>query len=143
QPPRPIPVACDPNLIRRTLVNLVGNALKFAPARSPVQLALSADQERAHVRVVDQGPGIPSEYRTRIFEKFGQLEARRQKRQYGTGLGLAFCKLAVEAHGGSIGVESEVGKGSVFWFVLPVARERWSPPADAGVVGQPFTARER
>jgi signal transduction histidine kinase len=59
------------------------------------------------------------ESRERIFEKFGQVESKQNQRQYSTGLGLTFCKLAAEAHGGSIGVDSEVGKGSTFWFTVP------------------------
>lgn len=67
--------------------------------------------------VRDTGAGIPEAHRRRIFEKFSQIEASEARR--GTGLGLAFCKLAVEAHGGEIGVESQTGKGSTFWFTLP------------------------
>jgi two-component system, sensor histidine kinase and response regulator len=70
--------------------------------------------------VTDTGPGIPPEYRERIFEKFGQVEGRQEGKKYSTGLGLTFCKLAVEAHGGQIGVDSEIGHGSTFWFTLPV-----------------------
>jgi signal transduction histidine kinase len=72
------------------------------------------------VAVADNGLGIPREYHQRIFERFAQVEARK----FSTGLGLTFCKLAVEAHAGRIGVDSETGKGSTFWFVLPV-----NPPA--------------
>jgi signal transduction histidine kinase len=73
------------------------------------------------VYVRDTGPGIPPESRKRIFEKFGQVTAQGNRQQYSTGLGLTFCKLAVEAHGGSIAVDSEVGKGSTFWFVIPTS----------------------
>ena len=71
------------------------------------------------VAVSDTGPGIPREYRERVFEKFGQVEAVLSGQKFSTGLGLTFCRLAVEAHGGRIGVDSEVGHGSTFWFVLP------------------------
>jgi signal transduction histidine kinase len=70
----------------------------------------------ACIEVVDTGRGIPAEYHAKIFEKFGQLE---DGQHIGTGLGLTFCKLALEAHGGGIGVESVVGEGSTFWCVLP------------------------
>lgn len=66
-------------------------------------------------------PGIPFEDQKRIFEKFGSVEGSQRGRKYSTGLGLAFCKLAVEAHGGAVGVDSEVGRGSTFWFTLPAA----------------------
>jgi signal transduction histidine kinase len=71
------------------------------------------------VEVTDTGPGIPLEYQKRIFEKFGQVESRKEGQKHSSGLGLTFCKLAVEAHGGTIGVESEGGRGSTFWFTLP------------------------
>jgi signal transduction histidine kinase len=69
--------------------------------------------------VTDTGPGIPREYRERVFEKFGQVEAASHGQKFSTGLGLTFCRLAVEAHNGRIGVDSEIGRGSTFWFVLP------------------------
>ncbi|MCS6862332.1 MAG: ATP-binding protein, partial [Abditibacteriales bacterium] len=72
--------------------------------------------------VADTGEGIPQEAFERIFEKFGQVETRSSGRKMSTGLGLTFCKMAVEAHGGRIWVESEVGKGSVFSFVIPCRR---------------------
>jgi signal transduction histidine kinase len=79
------------------------------------------DSEEARVSVRDCGPGIPPEYHQRIFEKFGQVQMRDTERGASAGLGLTFCKLAVEAHHGRIGVESNVGLGSTFWFTLPLA----------------------
>jgi signal transduction histidine kinase len=118
-PPAPVTLVADGDLILRVIQNLLGNALKFTPSDGRIRLSIEPDDNRVYVRVQDNGPGIPAEYRERIFEKFGQVEARANRQKYSTGLGLTFCKLAVEAHGGSIGVESEVGKGSTFWFVLP------------------------
>jgi len=118
-PPAPVTVVADGDLILRVIQNLLGNALKFTPSDGWIRLGIEPDENRVCVKVRDNGPGIPAEYRERIFEKFGQVEARANRQKYSTGLGLTFCKLAVEAHGGSIGVESEVGKGSAFWFVLP------------------------
>ena len=114
---------CDPEVIRRVIANLASNAIRFTPRAGEVRLALESDPERARVSVTDSGPGIPPEYREKIFEKFGQVEAREDNRKYSTGLGLTFCKLAVEAHGGRIGLVSEVGRGSTFWFELPAANE--------------------
>ena len=118
-PPAPVTVVADKDLILRVIQNLLGNALKFTPSDGWIRLGIEPDENHVCVRVWDNGPGIPVEYRERIFEKFGQVEARANRQKHSTGLGLTFCKLAVEAHGGSIGVESEVGKGSKFWFVLP------------------------
>ncbi len=118
-PPAPVTVVADGDLLLRVIQNLLGNALKFTSSDGRIRLSIEPDGNRVCVTVRDNGPGIPAEYQGRIFEKFGQIEARSNGKKYSTGLGLTFCKLAVEAHGGSIGVESEVGKGSTFWFVLP------------------------
>ena len=71
------------------------------------------------VAVHDQGHGVPAEARKKIFEKFGTVEARQESDYHSAGLGLAFCKLAIEAHGGTIGVDPGVPAGSTFWFELP------------------------
>jgi signal transduction histidine kinase len=118
-PPAPVTVVADKDLILRVIQNLLGNALKFTPSDGWIRLGIEPDEDRICVTVRDNGSGIPAEYLEKIFEKFGQVEARASRRKFSTGLGLTFCKLAVEAHGGTIGVESEVGKGSKFWFVLP------------------------
>jgi signal transduction histidine kinase len=118
-PPASVTVVADRELVLRVVQNLLGNALKFTPSDGWIRLGIEPDENRVCVRVRDNGPGIPAEYRERIFEKFGQVEARANGQKHSTGLGLTFCKLAVEAHGGSIGVESEIGKGSTFWFMLP------------------------
>jgi len=118
-PPAPVTVVGDGDLLLRVIQNLLGNALKFTPSDGWIRLSIEPDENRVCVRVWDNGPGVPEEYLEKIFEKFGQVEARANQQKHSTGLGLTFCKLAVEAHGGSIGVESEVGKGSTFWFVLP------------------------
>ena len=112
-------VDCDAGLITRVIANLVGNAIKFMPKSGTVTVFSEPWGVGAKLCVADTGIGIPPEYREKIFEKFGQVEARNERMANSTGLGLAFCKLAVEAHGGQIGVESEVGKGSTFWFTLP------------------------
>jgi two-component system sensor histidine kinase/response regulator len=114
-----VTVIADAELVTRVIQNLVGNALKFAPDGSEVRIGIEPGEGQVRVFVRDSGPGIPPEYHARIFEKFGQVEARAQQQKFSTGLGLTFCKLAVEAHGGHIGVESTVGQGSTFWFVLP------------------------
>ena len=111
----------DAGLLARIIQNLLGNALKFTPDGGSISVGLEAGQGCVRVYVRDSGPGIPHESLGRIFEKFGQVSPRQNQQQYSTGLGLTFCKLAVEAHGGSIGVDSEVGKGSTFWFTIPTS----------------------
>ena len=110
-------VMVDVGLIRRVLHNLLGNALRYTPVGGTVRIVVTSTRSKIRVAVIDTGPGIAPEHHQRIFEKFGQIED--SKSRLGSGLGLTFCKMAVEAHGGRIGVESEVGKGSTFWFTLP------------------------
>ena len=114
-------LSCDANLIRRILQNLIVNAIKFTDKEKGV-ITISiqnASPNKVRVSVVDNGPGIPPEYCEKVFDKFCQASTRQQGKGYSTGLGLTFCKLAVEAHGGRICLESDEGKGSTFWFELP------------------------
>lgn len=74
------------------------------------------------INVVDNGEGIPKEYQDKIFDKFMQVETKKLGKKFDTGLGLTFCKLAVEAHGGKIWVESELDKGSTFSFTIPLTK---------------------
>jgi two-component system, sensor histidine kinase and response regulator len=113
----------DANKLSRTIVNLVANAIKFTGAGT-VTISVSQQPESLRFAVRDTGPGIPAEAFGRIFEKFGQLDARNK---VGTGLGLAFCKLAVEAHGGSISVDSTPGAGSTFSLTIPLAAAALDP----------------
>ena len=109
----------DLELITRVVANLTSNALRYTTEEGTVEIRVSK-RERARIEVQDQGPGIPEEYREKIFEKFGQIEAHQEgDKLASTGLGLTFCKLVLEAHGGTIGVDSVVGGGSTFWFEVP------------------------
>lgn len=110
-------IKADRELLRRILTNLVGNALKFTRAGGMVTVTLSREGDGLRVGVADDGPGIEAKDHAKIFEKFGQVQGPHAR--MGTGLGLTFCRLAVEAHGGRIGVTSAIGQGSTFWFVLP------------------------
>jgi signal transduction histidine kinase len=120
-----IPVfRADLELVQRVLVNLLGNAIKFSPTAGAVTVSAQLAETPGYVQfsVIDAGPGIQPEYFERIFEKFGQVETAQSGRKGSSGLGLTFCKLAVEAHGGRIWVESEAGRGSTFALVLPLMR---------------------
>jgi two-component system, sensor histidine kinase and response regulator len=114
-PEAPVVFPLDADLVGRVVQNLLGNALKFTRDDGRIRIELASRPAAVRITVTDDGPGIRADHRDRIFEKFFQVEAR----QYSTGLGLTFCKLVVEAHGGRIGVDSEVGRGSSFWFELP------------------------
>ncbi|HEY0076638.1 MAG TPA: response regulator [Abditibacteriaceae bacterium] len=111
----------DAELLRRVLVNLIGNSLKFCPSGSHLAVEATTQEDFVLFSVRDDGPGIAPENRERIFDKWGQAESSSAGRKLSSGLGLTFCRLAVEAHGGKIWVESEVGKGSDFRFTIPLA----------------------
>lgn len=112
----------DEDKLRRTLVNLLGNAIKFTPKGGTVTVKARCieDGQSMLFSVSDTGAGIPSEAFVRIFEKFGQVASPKPGGSRSTGLGLTFCKLAVEAHGGRIWVESSPCKGSTFSFTIPL-----------------------
>lgn len=110
---------CDGDLIRRVIENLISNGIKHTPPDKPLWISVAFADGACRVEVRDEGRGIPEAARTRIFEKFGTLAAGGQRQYHSAGLGLTFCKMVVEAHGGRIGVDSELGKGSTFWFTLP------------------------
>jgi two-component system, sensor histidine kinase and response regulator len=127
-------VTCDEAIVRRIVNNLLSNGIKHAPQESTVVVHVERYEERfARISVLDRGPGIPDEFRSRIFQKFEQVEARRTKKYHSVGLGLAFCRLATEAHGGQIAVDNRdasvadesasggAGPGTRFWFTLPLA----------------------
>lgn len=112
---------CDAEVSARILANLLANAFKYSPRDGLVEVSAEPVADGVRIRVSDQGAPIPADQRQRIFRKFGTLDQPEDKAMPSTGLGLAFCKLAVEAQGGAIGVESEQGKGNAFWFTLPAA----------------------
>ena len=126
----PAGVVVDRDVIQRVFVNLIGNAINFSPKGGTIGIEISAAGETARAAITDQGPGIPPEYHRHIFEKFGQVKSRMENKKYSTGLGLTFCKLAVEAHGGEIGVASQAGRGSTFTFSIPKGKK--TPAASPG-----------
>jgi signal transduction histidine kinase len=118
--PEHVKATIDRNAIARVIQNLVSNAFKLTPPGGDVHVSLQHGSEALRIEVTDHGPGIAAEHQPKIFEKFGQLDSNVRQSIPSSGLGLYFCKLAVEAHGGHIGVDSEVGRGSTFWFELPL-----------------------
>ncbi|MBI5636773.1 MAG: HAMP domain-containing histidine kinase [Nitrospinae bacterium] len=116
--PADLTVNADQKLIARVAANLISNGLKYSPPGATLKISVSDGGAAAIVLVKDQGPGVPVEYRESIFEKYVQVELRTHRRQGSTGLGLPFCKMAVEAHGGKVGLNSPE-RGSEFYFVIP------------------------
>jgi signal transduction histidine kinase len=113
------PVLVDPDLLERILLNLLSNAMKYSPPESPVRLETRCMDGEVLVSVADRGIGISPEDQSRLFERFCRPKGVR--RADSVGLGLYITRMLVEAHGGRIRVESELGKGSTFSFTLPVA----------------------
>ena len=111
----------DSGRIRQVLLNLVNNSIKFTPAGS-IALRVYGVEQGIRFEVEDTGIGIDEQHIDRLFKRFSQVDASTTRQYGGTGLGLAICKLIVETLGGEIGVTSTMGKGSTFWFTLPLTR---------------------
>ncbi len=119
----------DEALLRLALMNLVQNAIRYSREGTTVRLRLTMSSRDAIVEVRDEGPGIPPEQQSRVFERFYRVEKSRSRADGGAGLGLAIVKWAVERMGGTVELESSVGRGSIFRVRLPLARA--SVPTDA------------
>jgi two-component system sensor histidine kinase/response regulator len=113
-------ITADKALIKRVLSNLVQNAVNHSPGPVTLKLAARADAKGILFTVSDDGPGIPAEYQEIIFRKFEQVYAQHAPRVRSSGLGLTFCRLAIESHGGRIWVTSTEGEGSTFYVQLPL-----------------------
>ena len=116
-------VFADPGRIHQVLFNLLDNAVRFTPPGGAVTVSAARVNGRCEVKVTDTGQGIAEEHLPRLFERFYRVDPARSREGGGTGIGLAIARSVVEAHGGQIRADSEVGKGSVFTFDLPVAPE--------------------
>ncbi len=126
--PQDLRVQADRGRVRQVLLNLLSNAIKFTPdggritvAARPVNGGTGGGSE-VRIAVTDTGIGIATEDQPKLFQEFSQLDASASRKYEGTGLGLALSRRLIELHGGTIGVDSEMGKGSTFWFTLPQAR---------------------
>jgi two-component system sensor histidine kinase GlrK len=112
-------VKMDAERILQALRNLIGNAVKFTPGGGDVTISAQAVEKGLRVSVADTGPGIPKEDLNIIFDKFSQATLTSYSKIRGTGMGLAIVKHIINAHGGKVWVESKLGQGSIFIFLLP------------------------
>lgn len=117
-------VTADKERMIQVLINLISNAVKFSPENSTLQISTEIDDSFAIIKVKDEGRGVPESMRASIFERFKQVKKSDSRDRKGSGLGLAISKAIVELHGGQIGVNSEEGKGSTFYFSLPLANSK-------------------
>jgi signal transduction histidine kinase len=136
-PVRECTVHADGSILRRIVDNLVANAVAHSTAESVVRVAVNVREEGIELSVADQGPGIPAEHREKVFEKYARLDSESSGVTANRGLGLTFCRLATEAHGGTIWVEDAPGGGALFRVLLPAYESSEVPQAPA------LTTRER
>lgn len=116
------PVEADQDKIVQVLTNFINNAVKYSPKDSIIQVACVTENNMAYVSVSDEGMGIALKDQPHVFDRFYRVESERMTTIKGFGIGLYICKEIIERHGGTIGVDSELGKGSTFWFTLPVSQ---------------------
>ncbi len=115
----------DADKVERVLLNLIDNALKFSPEGATVTIrAHESSGGMVHIDVIDEGPGIPGDYKARLFDRFVQIKEQQKGKRRGSGLGLTFCRLVVENHGGKIWVSDNPAGGSVFSLTLPTVKEK-------------------
>ena len=111
----------DRAALETALLNLIENAIQYSPSGTEVEVVLAVDGGKAILAVTDQGPGIPQDHISRLFERFYRVDKDRSRSLGGTGLGLSIVRNVAAAHGGTARVTSEIGKGSRFWIELPLA----------------------
>jgi signal transduction histidine kinase len=128
--PEKLMIKADTEIMERIFINLFTNAIKYTPNNGNIKIEAEKLGVFAKISVSDNGLGIPREYQNIVFDKFSQVEARDSGGVRSTGLGLTFCKLAVEAHGGNISLESEPEHGASFIFLVPLS-ETTEPVVDA------------
>jgi heavy metal sensor kinase len=125
-----VDICADRSFMRMALVNLIDNAVKYSPEKTEIRVTVQAvksspaEGPAVKISVADQGPGIPEQMRERIFDRFYRLDESRNSEAGGVGLGLAITKWAVEAHGGTVNIGSNVNGGSLFWIILPTVPVR-------------------
>jgi PAS domain S-box-containing protein len=131
-------VNVDADRIIQVLTNLLSNASKFSPPDGTVTVTVRRTAEGVRVEVADRGPGIPEEFRSRIFQKFSQADSSDMRQKGGTGLGLSISRSIIEKHRGTIGFDSETGRGTSFFILLPEHQDAPAPaPAPPGTPAAP------
>ncbi|MBN1193231.1 MAG: response regulator [Coriobacteriia bacterium] len=134
-----LPLAAgDPDRVGQVLINFISNAIKYSPEGGDIGVHASLEGKLVRVAISDEGIGIAAEDQARLFTKFYRVDSSLTREIGGTGLGLSICKSIIELLGGQVGVESEEGSGSTFWFTLPLASEKHvRTPALEGPLGSP------
>jgi heavy metal sensor kinase len=140
-PATPIQALGDRPVLRQAVINILDNAIKYSPSGTAIGVTVGADASSAWIAVSDEGPGISPEDRERVFERFYRVDKARSREQGGTGLGLSLAKWGVESHGGRIELTSELGRGSTFRVVLPLASAPVGSSLTARPSGQAAAAR--
>lgn len=112
-------VKVDGNLIRRVIINLLSNSIKYAPQNTIIIIKIEREHNNVRISIIDEGQGIENQYLEHIFSKYVKISPKSFGKNHSTGLGLTFCKMAVEVHKGQIGVYSVYGEGATFWFKIP------------------------
>jgi len=133
-------VEIDVDLMERVIINLLTNAIKYSNQNSSIEIRVIHNNTRIRVEVIDGGEGVAKEHIDHIFDKYYQVHSKSLGIQYSTGLGLTFCKLVVETHGGTIGAKSHLNKGLTVWFELPARQQ--SEVVCGNVVEQLFCKRQ-
>jgi len=124
RPDKPLVISVDGRLMERVMANLVGHAVRQTPEDGVVRMTMTCEDGSLRVDVADGGTVIPPEFQAQVFQKFGQVQVWERHQVYSSGLGLAFCKLAVEVHGGHIGITTRTdGCGNTVWFTIPINEE--------------------
>ncbi|HEY9714321.1 MAG TPA: ATP-binding protein [Chroococcales cyanobacterium] len=127
--PTALRITADGERLKQVVTNFLGNAIKFSPANAGIEVRAEDTGEMLEISVSDHGRGVPAKDQKRIFERFEQVDAGDAREKGGRGLGLAICKAIIEQHGGTIGVNSQEGCGSTFWFRVPKAGAVPNPPS--------------